>query len=143
PVQGTSPVGRDQPFPSPRTCVGGAGYHGETPGRSIGMNGIGFATLTICVLAGCRAEPAPASGAELFRYLRRSPGGMSLECSFAVDRRESGWTITSVTGGLSVTARYDAADGLLDATARLGAGDPARVEVAGGRAKTLRAGREA
>ena len=68
---------------------------------------------------------------------------MSLECSFAVDRREGGWTITSVTGGLSVTARYDAADGLLDATARLGAGDPARVEVAGGRAKILRAGREA
>jgi hypothetical protein len=107
------------------------------------MNGIGRATLAIFALAGCQAEPPPAPDPGQIRYLRVTSRGTIPECSFTIDRREGGWTMTSLTGQLIVTARYDASDRLLDATARLGRGEAARVEAAGGRAKVLRPGLEA
>jgi hypothetical protein len=107
------------------------------------MNGIGRAILGVFALAGCQAAPPQAPGPEQARYLRVTPRGPTLECSFTIDRREGGWTITSLTGALAITARYDAADRLVDAAARLGTGEPARVEVSGGRAKVLQPGREA
>jgi hypothetical protein len=107
------------------------------------MNGIGPAILGVLALAGCHAGPPQAPGSGQVQYLRVIPRGTTLECSFTIDRREDGWTITSLTGALAVTARYDAADRLVDAAARLGTGEPARVEVVGGRAKVLRPGLEA
>jgi hypothetical protein len=104
------------------------------------MYGIGRAILAIFALAGCRADPPPAPGPQKVRYLRMTPHRTIPECSFAIEPQEGGWTITSLTGALAVTARYDAADKLLDAAARLGTGEAARVEAAGGRAKVFRPG---
>lgn len=107
------------------------------------MNGIVRAGLAILALAGCRAGPPPTVGPENVRYLRVTPRGAVPECTFAIDRRADGWAISSVTGALTVTARYDAAQRLVEAAARLGAGEPARVETAAGRTKVLRPGQAA
>lgn len=107
------------------------------------MSRIARATLWIFALAGCRAGPAPAVGSENVRYLRVTPRGAVPECSFRIDRHAEGWAISSVTGALVVTARYDAAHRLVEAAARLGTGEPARVEAAGGRVSVLRSGQAA
>ncbi len=107
------------------------------------MNRIVRAALAIFALAGCQAGPPPAAGPESARYLRVTPRGAVPECSFAIDRQSDGWAISSVTGSLTVSACYDAADRLVEASARIGTGEPARVESAGGRAKIHRPGQAA
>ena len=84
-----------------------------------------FARLLVLALASCADAPrAPAT--EVVRYLRMPK--MSLECSFSTLRDADGWTITSVTGPLTVEARYDASDRLLDARVALRDGKTARVD---------------
>src|SRR5262245_54904438 len=55
------------------------------------------------------------------RYLRLLPDRTEPECSFLREGGEGGWKITSVTGRggktLTVTARYDAANALVEASA--------------------------
>jgi len=97
--------------------------------------------LFLLTLAGC-AGVAPAPTTEVVRYLRVTPQRTALECSFAILRSAEGWTLTSVTGKLTVEARYDAADRLLDAQAALRTGGTIRAEVEGGRAKISAPGRE-
>jgi hypothetical protein len=92
--------------------------------------------LVVALLAGCRGAP-PAL--ETVRYLRLTPRGAVPECRF---RLEAG-AVTSVTGALEVAARYDAAGVLLGAEARVGAGEPVRVEASGGRARVSRPKQEA
>jgi hypothetical protein len=82
---------------------------------------------------------------EEVRYLRLLPDRTEPECSFIREDGEGGWKITSVTGRagktLTVTARYDAANILLEASAVAedGAAKPAvRVAVKEGKARVVR-----
>jgi hypothetical protein len=99
------------------------------------------ARLLVLVLAGC-GTPGKAPSVEVTRYLRVTPERRTLECSFSILRSDDSWSITSVTGGLTVEARYDAGDRLIDAQAALRNGDKVRVEAAGGRARITAYGRE-
>ncbi len=82
-------------------------------------------------------------GAETARYVRVTARGTAPECTFTTERSDAGWKITSVTGrALTVTARYDAAETLLEAEAALGA-KVAKVTVAGGKARVQRPDLEA
>jgi len=76
------------------------------------------------------------------RYFRVTPQATSLECTFSLLRSRNGWSLTSVTGTLTVDARYDSSDRLLDAQAALRSGGKARVEASGARAKISAPGRE-
>jgi len=97
--------------------------------------------LIVVTLAGCAGvEKVPTT--ELARYLRVAPQRTAVECSFSILRNAEGWNITSVTGNLTVEARYDAKDRLLDAQASLRGGKAARVGVRGGRAKVTAPGRD-
>ena len=62
------------------------------------------------------------------------------ECSFHVTPTAAGWTLTSVTGALTVEARYGSGDELLEASASLASGAAVRVAAADGRATVLRPG---
>lgn len=95
--------------------------------------------ILLLTLTGCATAPAPK--AEVVRYFRVTPQKTGLECSFSVIRGD-GWTITSVTGSLSVDARYDGDDRLLDAQASLRGGATVRVEAADEKAKVHAPGRE-
>jgi hypothetical protein len=97
--------------------------------------------ILLLTLAGC-AGSAKGPTTEVSRYVRVTPQGTSLECSMAIIRTQTGWTITSVTGKLTVDARYDAADRLLDAQAAFRGGPAARAEVSGDRARITAPGRE-
>src|SRR4030095_13828555 len=112
------------------------GLEGPSPGPGPSLRGplMKIARLLVLTLASCSGV-AKAPAAEVSRYFRVTPERRTLECSFAILRSGEGWSITSVTGNLSVEARYDAADRLLDAQAALRKGDRVRVEVSGGRAK--------
>ena len=100
-----------------------------------------LARLLVLTLASCSGV-AKAPATEVSRYFRVTPERRTLECSFTILRSGEGWSITSVTGNLTVEARYDAADRLLDAQAGLRKGDRVRIEVSGGRAKITAYGRE-
>ena len=87
------------------------------------------------------AEPA----AERVTYLRPAGDRFVTECTFDIQRRLDGWSITSTTERgklrLRVSARYEAANQLQDAEAALSEGDQqtiARVMVEGGKAKVTR-----
>jgi hypothetical protein len=99
------------------------------------------ARLLVLALAGCGGV-ANAAAPEVFHYLRVASQRKALECSFAILRSADGWTITSVTGDLTVEARYDAQDRLRGGHASLRNGGTARVLVAGGRARLTAPGRE-
>lgn len=88
-------------------------------------------TLVFALLAGCRSVPDPV---ERVRYLR--PNG-ALECAFEMGEEND---IRSVTGPLTVEARYGPDGALLDARASLASGAAARVGVVDGRAKVERPG---
>ena len=100
------------------------------------------AALLFFATAGCQAGPRGPI-AEQIRYFRPTPHGVVRECSFTIENREDGRTITSVTGDLTVCARYDASDRLLEAEAKLSKGAASRVIVSAGRAKVLRPDRDA
>ncbi|MBM4068487.1 MAG: hypothetical protein FJ271_06020 [Planctomycetes bacterium] len=59
----------------------------------------------------------PGAGAGEYRYLRVTAKGKTNECNFVVTRndKDKGWSIVSVTGALTVSARYDVRDQLLAA----------------------------
>lgn len=99
--------------------------------------------VALLALAGCRTSPLAAPAPESLRYLRVTPRGVAPECAITVEPQSEGWTISSVTGTLRLTARYDAAQHLVEAAARIGTGEPAKVDVVDGRAKVLRPGRPA
>lgn len=95
---------------------------------------------------------AEQAGAEKLHYVRPTPGnkGYQGECTFTIEKAKAGWTIRSVTGragaGMTVQARYDSDDRLLEASATFAKGDDkstATVTVSGGRAKVQRAGKPA
>ncbi len=73
------------------------------------------------------------SRGERVRYMRITPKGPVLECTFRV-RADS---VESVTGRLAVTARYDASGALLEAAAVLG-DRTAAVSVADGKSRVTR-----
>lgn len=86
---------------------------------------------------------------EKIRYVRPAAKGWATECTFTIDRGDSGWTIRGVTErgrtSLTVTARHDAEDQLLEAQASLVEGDRRKavtVAVEGGKAKVKREGQE-
>lgn len=86
---------------------------------------------------------------DVTRYVRVSPKAKAPECAFTVRRGGKGWEIGSVTGRgkstLTVTARYDATDVLLEAHVVLASGEErkaARVGVAEGKATVLRDGQD-
>lgn len=87
---------------------------------------------------------------ETARYLRPSAKGKPTECTIKIQKSEKGWSIESVTGRgkstLSVTARYDGAESLLEAAAVLATGEDRKectVAVREGRATVRRHGKEA
>ena len=86
----------------------------------------------LLALAGCRGAAEPA-GPERSRYLR--PGG-ALECAFEL----RAGSVSSVTGPLTVEARYGPDGALLEARASLKSGVAARVAVVDGRANVERPG---
>jgi hypothetical protein len=99
------------------------------------------ALLLSVALASC-SGPAKAPTAEVVRYVRITSPRATVECSFSTLRSAEGWSLTSVTGNLTVEARYDADDRLIDAQAALRNGSKVRAEVVGGRAKITAYGRE-
>jgi hypothetical protein len=72
------------------------------------------------------------------RYVRLTPRGVVPECRFVVRADAAGWSIESVTGSLTVTARYGAGGMLVEAAAVLENGPEARVSVAEGRVRVTR-----
>jgi polyhydroxybutyrate depolymerase len=78
----------------------------------------------------------PVAG-DVARYLRLTPKGPAPECAFTVRKEAAGGSIESVTGRLTVTARYDASDALVEAGAVLG-GRKAQVTAADGKARVTR-----
>jgi WD40 repeat protein len=78
-------------------------------------------------------------GVERIRYRRLAPAGAVDECAFAIERTAEGWTLESVTGAITVKARYGADDRLLAAEAHLGT-KAARVAAADGKARIERPG---
>ena len=93
------------------------------------MRALSFALVA---LAGCRAAAEP--GPERVRYLR--PDG-ALECVFELGEG----FVASVTGPLTVEARYGPDGTLREARAALAAGGAARVGAVDGRATVERPGR--
>ncbi len=89
------------------------------------------------LLAGCHAPSSRPP--EQVRYVRLARVDVP-ECSFEVASTAAGWRITSVTGALTVEARYGPGDELLDARASLDAGAAASVVVAAGLARISRPG---
>jgi hypothetical protein len=101
-----------------------------------------------CWCCGTGAFP-PESERETNRYIRIAAKSSSQECTFTLDRSGKGWSIHSETGRgatkMIVSARYDAKDRLQSAEAKLSADKEtksARVEVADGKAKVLRDGKD-
>lgn len=90
------------------------------------------------LLAGCRTV-SPAVP-EQVRFLRVTARGAVPECMFTTAPGGTGWSIASLTGSLTVEARYGAADDLLDARASLASGASATVGVADGLARISRPG---
>jgi len=76
------------------------------------------------------------------RYLCVTSQLTESECTFRTVRGDAGWSIRSITGNLTVEARYDNADRLIDAQVALRNGDRVRAEVTDGRAKITADGRE-
>lgn len=100
----------------------------------------------LCVLLG---SPLQEGDRVETRYVRVSPKGKASECAFSVRRSEKGWEIESVTGRgkstLTVTARFDSSDTLLEAEAVLGTGEErkaALVGVVAGKASVQREGQD-
>lgn len=85
---------------------------------------------------------------EKIQYVRPSGQGYVPECTFSIGKSDQGRTIASVTGRgkstLTVTARYDAMEALLEAEVVQVAGEDrktATVGVSGGKATVKRAGK--
>lgn len=93
--------------------------------------------LVLLLLAGCRA--AGSTAPERVRYVRLTRVDLP-ECSFEVAPTAAGWKITSVTGVLTVEARYGADDELLEASAAMATGAAAQVRCVDGRATVRRPG---
>lgn len=83
-------------------------------------------SLFLLSLASCAALPAPSP--ETVRYLRVTPQRRVLECTFTIDRSAEGWSLRSLTGNLTLLARYDPSNRLLEARAGL-AGGPEKADV--------------
>jgi len=107
------------------------------------MSTLRLAGLTLLALAGCPSGTSSDPGPESLRYLRQTPRGSRPECSFTIDPEPAGWRITSVTGALTVVARYDSTDRLLEASARIDGAEPVRVRVDGAHVGVLRPGQDA
>lgn len=88
----------------------------------------GMFSAVLLALAACRSA-APAAPPEVVRYVRMTARGAVPECTFTTRREESGWSISSITGRLTVEASYDRSDRLIGASAGLAGG--ARLEVSG------------
>ncbi len=98
----------------------------------------GMRAAAFLLLAGCHA--ASSTSLEQVRYLRATARGAAPECSFTIAPAGTGWSIASLTGSLTVEARYGAGDDLLDARASLASGASATVGVADGLARVSRPG---
>ena len=100
-----------------------------------------IARLLVLVLAGC-GSPGKAPSVEVTRYSRVTGERRTHECTFSILRSDDSWSITSVGNALTVEARYDAGDRLIDAQVAARNGDRVRAVVSGGRAKITAYGRE-
>lgn len=100
----------------------------------------GFLILALLVVGNARAD-------EAYRYVRPAGDKFVTECTFAIENTKTGWFITSKTDRgktkMAVSARYDAEDRLLGASATLsadGANKAATVDVKDGKATVKREG---